>query len=462
MTVFTGFTKDVLAVVNGSNGTFSSAEVAAELGSGVSSSKASSALHRLASRGVIRKLLPGNGTRAVMFAAHAVSVGDDVQSKIHDDLMKFGPSTRTEIIRRMAPENPEAVRRAIRNGVSKNDFVLIDTMSGDKFGIPTVHGAAPASMHTKIQGSTPTPRFEAEDAPPIEGVRCVKVETKPMTHELAAKFANMTQTPGERPLTAVRSKELEYSIRRTPHAFGWAQAYVRTNPDLMYRVDGNTSSHVLWKKPDLIKHGMKAVISTYECETLADVADLYSTFDLQKRSRTVAHINKCYVSTNTRFDGISGSVVNIIIAGHAMALYGSEYGKRTHATTRVKEAMTEEEFVLMAGGMMSGSRTSPSTAIHLRRVAVVAVMFMTWSKDKKACKEFWADVASGDNPNDFPDRVLHNWLRSVKSSPRNSDESASDREVITKCIHAWNAFREGRALKKGLVWFKGTAIPKIQ
>jgi hypothetical protein len=94
------------------------------------------------------------------------------------------------------------------------------------------------------------------------------------------------------------------------------------------------------------------------------------------------------------------------------------------------------------------SETSTRQTQHMRRGAVVAAMFLTWSRSRRAACEFWQAVRDESGAHQkMPDRVLARYLltKTVKNGSTNSRVTsgvAVPREMFVKCIHAWNAWRK--------------------
>lgn len=100
---------------------------------------------------------------------------------------------------------------------------------------------------------------------------------------------------------------------------------------------------------------------------------------------------------------------------------------------------------------------------HLRRMATVAAMIATFRKSQKAATEFWSAVRDGDGlARNDPRFVLREYLKdaSLQGGLKNpvQRQISDGRAMFSKCVHAWNAWREDRTTP--LKYFPKAEIPK--
>ena len=104
---------------------------------------------------------------------------------------------------------------------------------------------------------------------------------------------------------------------------------------------------------------------------------------------------------------------------------------------------------------------------HILRAPVVWAFIKTFQKNEMDAEIFWRDVRDGAKlEKDSPALTLRNYLMSINAGPPRGFEPcaipkkiSSTREIYVKCIHGWNAFREGR--KTVLKYTPSAPLPKI-
>lgn len=104
-------------------------------------------------------------------------------------------------------------------------------------------------------------------------------KTYKVTPKLATEFAEMEAVNIDRPLSERRLQVYERQV----HSGGfrpvtWAKAYC-TETDAIYRVNGKHTSTLFSRLPKELLNDLHVIIEEYICDTLGDVANLYSTFD---------------------------------------------------------------------------------------------------------------------------------------------------------------------------------------
>jgi hypothetical protein len=88
---------------------------------------------------------------------------------------------------------------------------------------------------------------------------------------------------------------------------------------------------------------------------------------------------------------------------------------------------------------------------HLKRSAVVVMMFRTMRKSYQDAFVFWSRVRDGENlTKDMPEWKIREFLKSHKTISYREEQvyrKATNHEIAYRIAAAWNAFREGRSLK---------------
>lgn len=267
-----------------------------------------------------------------------------------------------------------------------------------------------------------------------------------VTRTLAAEWRDLTPAPADRPLSAARiavyRKLVSMGLFRP--SVEWAKAHCAENGGL-FRVNGKHTSTLL-ADLDQMPDGMTANVQEYQCDTMDDVARLYSTFDSRDTTRTANDVTLAFAAVDEDLSKIGLRVVSLAVTGIALHRHGPRYASDTRPAERAEALLdpTCKQFVLWLDGIFSGKRTR-----HIQRGGVVAAMFGTWLRCRKDATAFWVAVVdeTGATPG-APDRRLARYLltHSVNSgngARRGGTTRASAREIQVKSIHAWNAWRAG-------------------
>jgi hypothetical protein len=255
----------------------------------------------------------------------------------------------------------------------------------------------------------------------------------------------MMKAPRERTIKQWRLDSREKAIEGgTFRTTVWAEVYCIETQDTM-RVNGMHTSTVLCKLFDAGKNPKVYVtFEKYEADTLLDVANLYSTFDTRDQSRSVGDVNSAHAASIPELASLNMNVMNNIVAGMAMATWGTHYTRCAEPQERAALLAAHTDFVTWCEGTVFDGGAKAKWR-HLYRAAVIAAMFMTWNKDPDDATEFWLAVRdkTGESP-DLPDRVLAEWLTITAvnyAAGAKRKKRATNAEFLAKCIHGWNAWR---------------------
>lgn len=267
-----------------------------------------------------------------------------------------------------------------------------------------------------------------------------------LTKEIAIEFRDMDGVPSDRDLSILRME----AYRKIAEAgmfrpLQWATAYcVETGGT--YRVNGKHTSTLFSQDGVKIPKGLVAIVEHFKCDTLEDLAKLYSTYDSRLVTRTTNDINKSFAAIDEDLADLPVAIVSLCVTGIAYSKYGSGYASKPAAERA--ECLFDprnKQFVRWVAEMVVGHDSR-----HIKRGPVVAAMYETWVKSHRAAQEFWLAVRdhSGASPS-LPDRKLGKYLLTRTVNTGNGgrkhmgNSAASPREINAKCIHAWNAWRKG-------------------
>ena len=293
-----------------------------------------------------------------------------------------------------------------------------------------------------------------------------KPKTVLVTKRLATEFAEMDAAPHDRKLSERRL--MVYSRMLSTGAFRpvtWAKAFCQET-DGTYRVNGKHTSVMLSGLPEPLPE-FYAVIESYHCETLEDVAKLYATFDSTTQTRTAADIYGSFAATVPELRGMSCRILSSAIGALSYQEWGEGYSSKATAAERAELILDNADFALWLQMLITEDVGSEErrTARFINRVPVAAAMLQTWKKAKGDSSEFWRSVRdeTGGSPG-TPDRKLARYLAlvGVGSGGRGSQKAkvASPREIYVKCLHAWNAWRRNESTD--LNYYPDAPVPAVR
>lgn len=269
-----------------------------------------------------------------------------------------------------------------------------------------------------------------------------KPTTQKATKKLAESIANMTPAPNDRPLSPRRMEIYEQLRQRGElRPFVWAIAHCKENQN-DYRVNGKHTSTLLVENE--IPKDFLVTVEEYVCDTMKDVAQLYATFDSKIPVRTCNDIYVSFAGTLPELAGVSNTTIKLAASGMA---YGTwlENTPRILPADRAELLLVHPEFVLWFHELLMPNQEN-GFGKHIRRQPVIGAMFNTWNKCRKDATEFWSLVRDDSGPSpSSPERRLTRYLLEVGvrsgNGARSRVRTATTREMYSKCVHAWNAWR---------------------
>jgi hypothetical protein len=283
-------------------------------------------------------------------------------------------------------------------------------------------------------------------------------------HALHAKFATMEPAPNDRPMRIANRKFLRSAILEGRFRnCNYASAFCKQTGKL-YRVNGKHTSSILNEMNGEAPKDLWAIVEEYECDTLEDVAKLYSTFDVAKSARTPSDINRAYAASHPDLEALPERCINVSATGMSYYLRACKSTAKSMSTSndsqerRAQRLLEYPNFVCFLSRIIG---TSKEVRNKLARGPVAAAMFGTWLKSQSDASDFWLLTRddSHPKPNDAT-RVLSRFLLKCSVGRRNrTADTASELEVYTRCIHAWNAWRKGESTT--LKYFADKPVPAI-
>lgn len=291
----------------------------------------------------------------------------------------------------------------------------------------------------------------------IEGPKVVSV-----TPALAKRFSEMERCPADRELRPARMDRIKNIIEKGElRTCEWASAFCEETGQ-EYRVNGKHTSTVLATMNGSAPKGTKVVVAKYRCRTLADVSRLYSTFDSRLSIRTTTDINRVFAHAEESLRDLNDGLIGLAVTGMSFATWGARYSSEHPAEERAELLLKHPGFVLWLNQLYSGGEDN---CRFLKRGPVASAMFKTWGKAQAASTTFWSSVRDGSSPNTHsPDRKLQRWLLSYTvntgmGSRVQGKGRADAREMMVKCLHAWNAWRRNE--DTDLKYYANAKLPVV-
>lgn len=280
-----------------------------------------------------------------------------------------------------------------------------------------------------------------------------KPSTYALNHKLAQEFAEMESVPRDRPLKETRL--MVYSRLITDNQFGpvtWAKARCKET-NCVYRVNGKHTSTLFSRMEPMPQ--LYVTVQSYECDTLDDVAKLYSTFDSKMQTRNANDIAMSFAGTVPELAILSRRLISHAVAGLAYREWQDESsGKQPQE--RAELLLEHSQFVVWLDEFFRGT----AAYAHLDRAPVIAAMLGSYAKSQARSIQFWTTVRdeTGESPN-MPDRKLAKFLltKSLSGTGTMPSRIVTRREMYVKCIHAWNAWKKGETTD--LKYFAQARVP---
>lgn len=290
-------------------------------------------------------------------------------------------------------------------------------------------------------------------------------ETMLANSKLVEEFVNMEPAPYDRPLSERRMMVYERLLKM--NAFRpvvWASA-VCHETNMTYRVNGKHTSTLLSRLPELPK--FHVTVERYSCETLADVAALYGTFDSNLSNRNSTDINASFAAAVPEFAGIPMRIINLAVASVSYHKWNDTELRKVPHAERAEQLLDHIGFVKWLREIVSTVDTKDRNSLckHLVRTSVVSAMFATYDRGPVIAKQFWTAVRdeSAADRNDATRTLARFLVRAVIGGNRGKGGGernvVSLREMYVKCLHAWNAWRKGETTN--LSYYPNSDVPAV-
>ena len=290
----------------------------------------------------------------------------------------------------------------------------------------------------------------------LENAKVVKC-----TRAIANRFNEMEPCPGDRnyrPRTAGVIATAIGDGRMRGASF--ASCFCRET-GTEYRVNGKHTAAVLSAMNGDFPKNLTAVIERYEADTLSDMANLYATFDPRSSARSTSDINKSFAGSHPELSDVPQKIINVCVTGVAFANWELQYFARP-AEVRAQLLLDNSHFAIWFYELCERNQQKHK---HILRSPVAAASFLTFKKNAAASTEFWELVRDGSGKNHkSADRTLNKYLLQTAVNfgcgARSEKKQDDQRAMFVRCIHAWNAWRDGQTTD--LKYFASAKTPALK
>ena len=274
--------------------------------------------------------------------------------------------------------------------------------------------------------------------------RLISATVQSATRIFVSDFQKLSDLPGERPIKASRMKflkgQLDTDAFRIPV---WASVKVKET-GLTYHVNGQHTATLLAEANGRAR-GQKVFFEEYECETLADAAGLYSTFDYSEGSRSAHDINSAYAAAIPELAGTDKKVITLAISGLSFLRCGSWYAGLTSKTQRAERMERYVPDIIWFSEVSSGKDRG-----LLRKAPVAAAMLASYAADPTKATTFWTNIREGSRSAKSHEGQVRELLLKAKigtRKPGKNDKVIGSAELYDQCVKHWNAQNKDRHLQ---------------
>lgn len=215
--------------------------------------------------------------------------------------------------------------------------------------------------------------------------------------------------------------------------------------DVTYLINGQHTCWAVWnmlatKGHELFNCNVQQL--HYRVKSEDELRKIYSVFDPQIAARSSRHLMKVMLAGSVT-EGVWSSALTFLASG--WKLWQAEDKDDRHRLTPVLVANDMEANATLVTSVAEFWQDNQNP--HLKRAAVSAALFATFSVVPTKAREFWQPVADGIglNEKNDPRYTLREWLMtsSVHSLGNKEKKQVGAEEMYRICIIAWNKYRNG-------------------
>jgi hypothetical protein len=259
-----------------------------------------------------------------------------------------------------------------------------------------------------------------------------------VTRDLVQHINGLQPWNGDRAIIPKIMLQLEQRHQRgLLHTFQWVTATV--NSRTKYRINGKHSTTFLLSLPS-IPDQFRACVMEFNVANEQELATLWSQFDSAVSARNMRQRIKANLASIKPLKDMQPDFVQSVLGGIGYSMCSGNRMKDTDAALCLLQKPEVQKFILWFHDLTS-SKT-------LTKAPVSAAIWDTYHADETDSKVFWEQVRDASkNTVSQPANRLSHFLAESRIE-KNGHHSAGKqlvtlRAVYVKCLHAWNAYRNG-------------------
>lgn len=189
-------------------------------------------------------------------------------------------------------------------------------------------------------------------------------------------------------------------------------------------------------------------VERFFCQTDGDLSTLYSQFDTGVAVRTIGDQLHAWVQ-GTELAQFPLRCVRAVTEALAMLEHEDSARVSWNQEERWEALYANADLVpIIYQLVFRGASAMSRSEGFILRSPVLAAMILTLRKNQPVALEFWAQVRDGEMlSRTSPAYRLREWLKShsLNTMGRGGQARASRREMLVRCLQAWNAHRSGKS-----------------
>lgn len=289
-------------------------------------------------------------------------------------------------------------------------------------------------------------------------LRLVSKKEVPLTLELARQFANMERSPGECEYSPSHVNWLKQKFYEgLLYAPTWG-LYRSKGSTVSVRVNGQHSSSMYCQLPkEDFPKGATVTMHEWEGDKHDDLVECFQQYDQSNVSRASSDTywaHRAQFPELVKVESLTRTKLGVIVDG--LSYFYSRVMRVRKCTTpneKGKLIAVHPDFVAAVSPIVDSKL--------LKGRSVIAAMLATHIKSGAALDKFWTAVRDGSNPDpEHPTRKLGDLLKEVvgmTKEKRLAQYRTTNDGIYHACVHAWNAWRDGR--RTGLHVYKDKDFP---
>lgn len=269
-----------------------------------------------------------------------------------------------------------------------------------------------------------------------------------VSQDLIREFKGLPSVPGDRPFSEFRAAQLKREILAGRFRTAQFSSVLCRETGATYRVNGKHTVSVMAEMNGELPP-LHAEITRYEADTLADVADLYATFDSYWSRRNTSDLNYSVAQSDPDLKALDLGIVNAVVSGIAFLRFDRATGTQRDLHDRSRLILSEKAFAFWYRDMVADVPRRTAAFGVTRRSSVVAAMFGTWHCHPETAAKFWSKIKDPKSLMLDPEsyeaklaRYLYNPASSRAISRSTKTITAGAQYIAS--IKCWNAIRGGK------------------